>query len=104
MSTKTLRLFIGIISLLVSGFSFADSAKEQSMSTLQQAKAAYSKVDKTGFAWSNSKDMIKNAEKAAADGDYAKASEEAQKALDESNNAWQQYMDNKDAGTVTLKF
>jgi len=102
MSTNTRRLFIGIISLLISGISIADSNKEQSMSTLQQAKAAYSKVDKTGFAWSNSKDMIKNAEKAAADGDYKTASELAQQALDESNNAWQQYMDNKDADQVKL--
>lgn len=102
MNKNALRLFIGITSLLISGISSAEASKEQSMSMIEQAKEAYGKVEKTGFAWRDSKDMITNAEKAAKEGNYSLALDQATQALDESNNAWQQYMDNKDADKVKL--
>lgn len=99
------RVFL-FISMMLAFVSIAcggpEITKEQYSAMHEKAKAAYSKVDKTGFAWSNSKKMISTAEKAAKSGDYNKAYTNARKSYSESNNAWQQYMDNKNADNVKL--
>ena len=77
-------------------------SKEQYADMHNKAKAAYDKVDKTGFAWSQSKKRIEASEKAAKDGDYNKAYKNAKESYTESINAWQQYLDNKDADKVKL--
>lgn len=52
------------------------------MPMIKQAYPAYDKVDKKG--------------------NYARAYEETKNSLAQSKNAWQQYLDNKDAGKVKL--
>ena len=57
---------------------------------IADAKAALDKASKGGYAWRDTGKMIKQAEKALADGDTAKATSLATKALEQSELARKQ--------------
>ncbi len=70
--------------------SFEELAKE--------AEAAIDKAGKVGYEWRDSRKILKAAKKAHAAGDEAKAMKLATKALHQGQLAYQQYLDNRNAG------
>ena len=62
------------------------------------ATAALNKADSVGFAWRDTAKMIKSAEAAASKGDTAKAMALAEKARKQGESAYQQYLDQRNAG------
>lgn len=65
---------------------------------LSEAKTAQAAAKKANNQWFYKEDLIKQAEKAAADGDYAKATKLAEKAKFQSDMAVKQAADQKNAG------
>ncbi len=67
-------------------------------SLVKEAEAAIAKAGKVGYEWRDSRKLLKAAKKAHAAGDEAKAMKLATKALHQGRLAYQQYLDNRDAG------
>jgi len=93
-----LKLLIPVLLLTSVGMACAAGAsKEQADASIRDAKAAYSKVAATGFAWTETSEMIEAAEKAFSNGNLDDAVKLAQEAKERSQLAYQQYEANKDA-------
>lgn len=73
-------------------------AEMEASEAIAAAKAALTTAEKTGFAWRDTGMMIGNAEKAAADGDYARAIKLAGKAKQQSILAAKQSRDQANVG------
>jgi len=92
------KLLIPALLLAAAGMAYAaDASKEQAEASIQQAKAAYTRVATTGFAWTETSEMIEAAEKALSSGKLEEAVMLAQQARERSDLAYAQYEANKDA-------
>ncbi|MDH5602269.1 MAG: hypothetical protein OEY78_13310 [Gammaproteobacteria bacterium] len=94
-----MRILLSVI--FVSAFTFNAYASSGEMSNeynmaLSEAKSAYDKAKKYNFAWSETKEMIKKSEDSAKAGDMEKAISIAKAAKRQSENAYQQYISQKD--------
>jgi hypothetical protein len=92
-----------IPALVLVSFTFACAAsatKEQADSAIKEAKAAYTRVEATGFAWTQTSELIKSAEKSLAGGNTDEAVKFAQQAKERSQLAYEQYEANKDADMI----
>jgi hypothetical protein len=78
----------------------AGATKEQADAAIKEAKAAYTRVAATGFAWTETSEMIEAAEKAMAAGNADEAVKFAQRAKERSQLAYEQYEANKDADMI----
>ena len=65
---------------------------------ISDATVALKKADSVGFAWRDTGKMIKAAEAAAQKGDKAKAMALAEEARRQGESAYQQYLDQRNAG------
>lgn len=70
---------------------------------LTTAQAAYDKVYAVEFAWRDTGDMIKEAKKAAEKGELEKAVKLLEASRKESELAYNQYQDQKNAGTIGIR-
>lgn len=68
-----------------------DGAQASARAAIDAAKRSNSEADALGFAWRDTGKMIKEAEAAYANGDYAKAESLANKAQVQADNAIDQY-------------
>lgn len=82
----------------LSGVALADQASAEA--AIAEAKAAFDKANKTGFAWTTTETYLKDAEKAAAAGDYAKAEELAKEATATANASMKQSEEQANAGPM----
>jgi hypothetical protein len=73
-------------------------AEEDAAKAIEEAKVAYQDADSRGFAWRDTSKMIKQAEKAAADGDPEKAIKLATQAKAQSEAAIAQAARESNAG------
>ncbi len=73
----------------------ADAAVEKAIS---DAAAAMKKAESVGFAWRDTGKMIQAAQAAAEKGDTAKAMALAEQARKQGESAYQQYLDQRNAG------
>jgi hypothetical protein len=78
--------------------SLSEEQKATFQSALDSAKAAYAKVDETGYAWRDTDEMMKQAEEAIQAGDFDKAMKLVSKANKQSVSAYEQYEREKNAG------
>ncbi len=62
------------------------------------ASAALKKADSVGFAWRDTGKLIKSAQAAADKGDTAQAMALAEQARKQGESAYQQYLDQRNAG------
>ena len=95
---KTLAI-AGAFTLLTacaSGPSTGDSATYEK--AMKDAKAAVAEAKKANNVWGKTDDHIKNAEKAAKEGNFDEATKLAKKAKFEADLAVKQAADQKDAG------
>lgn len=76
------------------------AAYEQAMSA---AKAAYGKSLSVESAWRDAEDLIKAAEKAAKEGEMEKAIKLATESRKQSELAYAQYVEQKNAGEVGIR-
>ena len=65
---------------------------------ISDATAAFKKADSVGFAWRDTGKMITEAQAAAGKGDAARAMTLAEKARKQGESAYQQYLDQRNAG------
>lgn len=75
----------------------ASGAEMEAGEAIAAAKAALATAEKTGFAWRDTGKMIGKAEKAAAEGDYARAIKLAEDARQQSILAAKQSRDQANA-------
>lgn len=85
----------GLAAALISTAAFAGSDVKQ---LIQEAKATNQKADSVGYMWRDAGKMIKAAEKALAKGKKDKAMELAEEAKKQGILAYQQYLDQRNAG------
>ena len=78
--------------------SLSEEQKATFQSALENAKAAYAKVDKVGYAWRDTKEMIDKAEEAVKAGDFDKAMKLIAKANKQAEGAYAQFEREKNAG------
>lgn len=95
-------LFIASLALLASACASTQTAKipatpENAAIAIAAAEAASSKVAAVGYQWRDTGKIIASAKKASAAKDSAKAIKLAQQALRQSENALEQYAQQKDA-------
>lgn len=97
---KKTSVLLASLMLAFSTSVFAAS-KADAEKAITDAKAAYKAADATGFAWRDTdKKLLKEAEKAAAAGDYSKAEKLANEAKAQSDLAVQQSKDQANAGPM----
>ncbi|HBS27553.1 MAG TPA: hypothetical protein DD827_10620, partial [Gammaproteobacteria bacterium] len=82
----------------VGGAATSSSAGGDAGATLDDAKSLYKKAKNDGAAWVNTNKVIKEAEKAAADGDNDAALKAAEEAKAQSEMALKQFEAQKNAG------
>ena len=70
----------GFILAGCSGYGTKSTSAEDYQKSLSEAIIVLDKAEKSGFEWRDSRDILKDAEKAAKDGDFARASELANQA------------------------
>ncbi len=100
---KKILLISALIAMGLSGCASAkqgsgDHASANPQQAIQAAVAATDKVAKVGFEWRDTRKIIAAAQKAAKAGDDQKAVQLANKAREQSEDAWKQYQSQKDAG------
>lgn len=71
-----------------------------SAATIAEAKAAFDEVNKLGYAWRDTDEMIQQAEKAAQLNDTSTTLEQAQSALSQSRLAKAQFQQQINAGPL----
>jgi hypothetical protein len=76
-----------------------DSQARQARQAIQEAEAAAEKADSVGYLWRDTEALIDEAKKAAEEKNYERAIELADEARHQSEEAWRQYLDQRDAGT-----
>ena len=74
-----------------------DAAPDQVSTAISEAEAAAEKADSVGFLWRDTEAMIEEAKKAAEAENYDKALKLAEEARRQSELAYQQYLDQRDA-------
>jgi len=95
------KLLIPVLLMAFMGIAYAgDISREQADASIKEAKAAYTRVAATGFAWTETSEMIEAAEKAEASGKLDEAVKFAQQAKERSELAYAQYEANKHADMV----
>ena len=90
-----------VLLVLAAGSTFAADAKPADAAVEQaitDAAAAMKKAEAVGFAWRDTGKMIKAAQAAAEKGDTAKAMALAEQARKQGESAYQQYLDQRNAG------
>lgn len=87
-----------LLSLSVPLASSAGSIDPKSQKAIDGAIAAANKAAEVGFEWRDTGKMIKKAKAAAEKGDNATAMKMANRAADQGRLAYQQYLDQKNAG------
>lgn len=70
---------------------------EQANQAISEAEAAAEKADAVGYLWRDTEGMIEEARKAAEAQEYQKAIELANEARRQSEAAYRQYLDQRDA-------
>lgn len=96
---KTLIVFVAI-AWLVAGCAGGMSSEGKQQEYLQEmaaARAAYERVLRVEYVWRDTEDLMKAAEKAASEGELDKAIDLAVEARKQSEIAYNQYQDQKDA-------
>lgn len=89
---------VALVLAVASGIAMAaDVSKDQADVAIKQAKDAYNQVNATGFAWTDTAELIEAAEKAVAGGQTEDAVKLAEQARERSQLAYAQYEANKDA-------
>lgn len=77
-----------------------NSAKaRQAQQAISEAQAAADKADSVGYLWRDTEAIIEEARKAAEANDYDQAIELADEARRQSEQAWRQYLEQRDAAT-----
>ncbi|MDY6979537.1 MAG: SoxXA-binding protein [Pseudomonadota bacterium] len=76
----------------------AEQAQQRYEQAMAAAQSAYDKVYAVEFAWRDSADLMKAAQKAAEKGEYDKAAKLANQSRQESELAYNQYLEQKGAG------
>jgi len=71
--------------------------------TLAAAESAYNKALSVGFAWTNSEELLKAAREAAGKGELDKATSLARESRTMSELAYNQYLEQKDAGEIGIR-
>ena len=84
--------------LCASLVSLPTMTQEDAAKAIEEAKVAYQDADTRGYAWRDTRKMIKQAEKAAADGDQEKAIQLATQAKAQSEAAIAQAAREANAG------
>ncbi len=90
-----------VLLVLAAGSTFAADAKPADAAVekaITDAAAAMKKAESVGFAWRDTGKMIKAAQAAAEKGDTAKAMALAERARKQGESAYQQYLDQRNAG------
>jgi hypothetical protein len=72
---------------------------QQAKQAISQAEAAAEKADSVGYLWRDTEQLIKDAKKAVDEKKYEEATSLADEARRQSELAYQQYLDQRDAGT-----
>ncbi|MFP3873985.1 MAG: hypothetical protein ACLFV1_05985 [Thiohalophilus sp.] len=102
---KSLIVFF-VTAWLVAGCAGGMSSEQQQQQYQQElsaAKSAYVKAMKVHYAWRDTAKLMKSAEKAASEGELDKAIDLAVEARKQSELAYNQYQDQKDAGEVGIR-
>lgn len=104
LKSKTLAV-MAISSWLVIGCAGMGSEEKQRAyeQAMAEAQAAYNKSLTVQFAWRDSMDLMKAAEKAAKDGELDKAISLANESRQQSELAYNQYQEQKNAGEVGIR-
>ncbi|MDR9435446.1 MAG: hypothetical protein RI563_01110 [Thiohalophilus sp.] len=76
----------------------AEQTQQRYEQAMAAAQSAYDKVYAVEFAWRDTEDLMKAAKKAAEKGEYDKAIELANQSRQESEIAYNQYLEQKGAG------
>ncbi|MDZ7662714.1 hypothetical protein [Thiohalophilus sp.] len=97
---KTLIVFVATAWLVAgcAGGMSSEQKQQQYQQEMSAAKAAYERVREVEYAWRDTEDLMKAAEKAAGEGELGKAIDLAVEARKQSEIAYNQYQDQKDAG------
>ena len=98
MKLKKTAMYLGVVTLVVSLAAVCSTTEEKAANatsasvekTIADAKAALTEAEKGGYAWRDTGKFIKQAEEAAAAGDLEKASKLSHKALEQSELAKKQ--------------
>jgi len=93
---NALIVLLAMVSL--SGVALANQASYEA--ALAKAQAAFDKADKTGFAWTSTEDLLKDAQAAAKAGDFDKAEKMAKEAEAQANQSLKQAAEQKKAGPM----
>ena len=80
-----------------------EAQKQEYQQTIAAAKAAYQKVVEVEYAWRDTADIMKAAQKAADEGEIDKAIKLATKAKRESELAYNQYLEQSNAGVRGIR-
>lgn len=80
-----------------------EQKQQRYQQALSAADAAYQKVYSVGFAWTNSEDLMKAANKAVEKGEWDKAISLAEEAKTISELAYNQYLEQRDAGKQGIR-
>ena len=92
---------LSVCAILLSGCAATEEKEsansDQVNALIQQAKTSFEDLDKLGAAWRDVEDMIKDAEKAVADGELAAAEKLAKNAIDHNRLAMLQHESQKNA-------
>ena len=100
---KTLAL-AALATGLVAGCAGTSPEQQQAYEqAMADAKAAYEKAKSVDYAWRDTAKLMKKAEQAAKKDEIKQATKLANKDRKESELAYQQYMDQKNAGEVAIR-
>jgi hypothetical protein len=100
---KTLAI-AAATSWLITGCAGTSVEQQQAYDqALSAAEAAYQKALSVDFAWRDSGDLIKAAKEAAAKGEIEKATGLANESRNQSELAYNQYLEQKDAGVKGIR-
>lgn len=72
---------------------------QRAQQAIGEAEAAAEKADAVGYLWRDTEEMIEEAKKAAEAREYDKAVQLAEEARRQSDQAYRQYLDQRDAAT-----
>lgn len=106
MSTiKTWIVVVATASLLVGCVGGMSSEEKQQayQQAIAGAKQAYEKVLGVGYAWRDTAKLMKEAEKTASEGELEKATDLAVEARKQSELAYNQYQNEKNAGEIGIR-
>ena len=98
---KKLALLVAAIALTLTACSSSPNAAsnnaEQATAAITAAKTANSQAKKVNYEWRDTGKIIKKAQKAQKEGNYEMAVKLANKAKRQAENAYKQYLENRNA-------